>query len=76
MNLSSIDREIIKTINDHGGDCLQSAVISAMLPEVNMSYAYSRIKRMQAGGLIDKTGPENGRTVTLTAAGKAALTEA
>lgn len=74
MHLSNVDNEILKTIDSRGGECLQAAIISAMLPEVNMAYVYSRIKRMEAGGLLDKTGPDNGRTITLTAAGKDMLT--
>ncbi len=74
VHLSNVDNEILKTIDSHGGECLQAAIISAMLPGVNMTYVYSRIKRMEAGGLLDKTGPANGRTITLTAAGKAMLT--
>jgi len=76
MNLSDVDRRILNVMGDHGGECPQAVVVSSMLPDVNMTYVYGRIKRMQAGGLIDKTGPDNGRTVTLTKSGKAALREA
>jgi len=73
MNLSDTDRRILNVMGDHGGVCPQSDVITALLPDVSQAHTYSRIKRMQAGGLIDKTGPHNGRTVTLTKSGKDAL---
>ncbi len=76
MKLSSIDHRIIQVMNARGGSCPQADIITALLPDVNITYVYLRIKRMQAGGLLDKSGPDNGRTVTLTPAGKAALTEA
>ena len=73
MNLSDVDKRILQTMNDQGGVCPQSDVITALLPDVSQAHTYSRIKRMQAGGLIDKTGPHNGRTVALTKSGKDAL---
>ena len=75
MKLSDTDRRIINLIGDHSGSCPQAAIITALMPDVNTTYAYMRIKRLEAGGLLDKSGPDNGRTVTLTIAGKAALRE-
>lgn len=76
MHLSNADREILAAIRDNSGECLQSLVVSSLLPSINNAYVYSRIRRMEAGGLVEKVGPDKEVSVKLTVAGKAALREA
>lgn len=78
MRLNPTDQDILGIIERSGNEADQAKIIKVLLPFTNEDYVYSRIRTLEARGLIVKTGAEyrKGRTVTLTEAGREALQQA
>lgn len=71
MKLNPTDQDILNIIGRSDGTAPQMKIVKVLLPFANEDYIYSRIRVMEARGLITKTGPEYAkRTVSLTDTGR------